>query len=89
MPQSTSTTCASWPSAGCRRSPTTSSRAALDDEEGLARNEDAFKQYRLVPRYCVDVSVRDQSTSVFGRTYSSPVGIAPTGGAGSSGAAAT
>jgi (S)-mandelate dehydrogenase len=53
----------------------------LDDEDGLARNEDAFKRYPLVPRYGVDVTTRDQSTSVFGRTYSGPVGIAPTGGA--------
>jgi L-lactate dehydrogenase (cytochrome)/(S)-mandelate dehydrogenase len=54
----------------------------LDDEDGLARNEDAFKQYPLVPRYGVDVTTRDQSTSLFGKTYSGPVGIAPTGGAG-------
>lgn len=54
----------------------------LDDEDGLARNEDAFKRIHLVPRYGVDVTVRDQSTAVFGRTYSGPVGIAPTGGAG-------
>jgi (S)-mandelate dehydrogenase len=53
----------------------------LDDEDGLARNEDAFKRYPLVPRYGVDVTTRDQSTSLFGRTYSGPVGIAPTGGA--------
>jgi L-lactate dehydrogenase (cytochrome)/(S)-mandelate dehydrogenase len=32
-----------------------------------------------VPRYCVDVTARDQSTTLFGKTYSSPVGIAPTG----------
>ena len=54
----------------------------LDDEDGLARSEDAFKQYPLVPRYGIDVTTRDQSTSLFGRTYSGPVGIAPTGGAG-------
>jgi L-lactate dehydrogenase (cytochrome)/(S)-mandelate dehydrogenase len=53
----------------------------LDDEDGLAHNENAFKRIHLVPRYGVDVTVRDQSTSLFGRTYSSPVGIAPTGGA--------
>jgi (S)-mandelate dehydrogenase len=53
----------------------------LDDEDGLARNQDAFKRIHLVPRYGVDVTVRDQSTTVFGRTYSGPVGIAPTGGA--------
>jgi (S)-mandelate dehydrogenase len=50
-----------------------------DDEVGLATNEQAFRRARVVPRYLVDVSVRDQSTTLFGRTYSSPVGIAPTG----------
>ncbi len=53
-----------------------------DDEVGLVTNEQAFRQARIVPRYLVDVSVRDQSTTLFGRTYSSPVGIAPTGLAG-------
>ncbi|HTE36692.1 MAG TPA: alpha-hydroxy acid oxidase [Reyranella sp.] len=53
-----------------------------DDEVGLATNEQAFRQARIVPRYLVDVTVRDQSTTLFGRTYSSPIGIAPTGLAG-------
>lgn len=53
-----------------------------DDEVGLVTNEQAFRKARIVPRYLVDVSVRDQSTSLFGRTYSSPIGIAPTGLAG-------
>ena len=53
-----------------------------DDETGLVTNESAFRQARIVPRYLVDVSVRDQSTTLFGRTYSSPIGIAPTGLAG-------
>ncbi len=53
-----------------------------DDEVGLVTNEQAFRQARIVPRYLVDVSVRDQSTTIFGRTYSSPIGIAPTGLAG-------
>ncbi|MGY4627120.1 alpha-hydroxy acid oxidase [Bradyrhizobium sp. USDA 4486] len=52
-----------------------------DDEVGLVTNEQAFRQTRIVPRYLVDVSVRDQSTTLFGRTYSSPIGIAPTGSA--------
>ena len=52
------------------------------DEVGLVTNEQAFRQARIVPRYLVDVSVRDQSTTLFGRTYSSPIGIAPTGLAG-------
>ena len=54
----------------------------LDDEDGLARSENAFKKFPLVPRYGIDVTTRDQSTSLFGRIYSGPVGIAPTGGAG-------
>ncbi len=53
-----------------------------DDEVGLTTNEQAFRQARIVPRYLVDVSARDQSTTLFGRTYSSVVGIAPTGLAG-------
>ena len=53
-----------------------------DDEVGLTTNEQAFRQARIVPRYLVDVSVRDQSTTLFGRTYSSPIWIAPTGLAG-------
>ncbi len=53
-----------------------------DDEVGLVTNEQAFRQTRIVPRYLVDVSVRDQSTTLFGRKYSSVIGIAPTGLAG-------
>jgi len=54
----------------------------LEDEHGLDRNTSAFRKRNLVPRYLVDVSKRDQSASIFGRTYASPFGIAPTGGAG-------
>ena len=54
----------------------------VEDEHGLARNEAAFHKHRLLPRYLVDVSKRDQSATVFGRTYSSPFGISPTGGVG-------
>ncbi len=54
----------------------------VEDERGLARNEAAFHKHRLLPRYLVDVSRRDQSATVFGRTYSSPFGISPTGGVG-------
>ena len=54
----------------------------VEDERGLARNEAAFNKHRLLPRYLVDVSKRDQSATVFGRTYSSPFGISPTGGVG-------
>jgi L-lactate dehydrogenase (cytochrome)/(S)-mandelate dehydrogenase len=54
----------------------------VEDERGLARNEAAFHKHRLLPRYLVDVSRRDQSAVVFGRTYASPFGISPTGGVG-------
>jgi (S)-mandelate dehydrogenase len=53
-----------------------------DDEVALVTNEQAFRKARIVPRYLVDVSTRDQSTTLFGRTYSSVIGIAPTGLAG-------
>jgi isopentenyl diphosphate isomerase/L-lactate dehydrogenase-like FMN-dependent dehydrogenase len=52
----------------------------LEDERGLERNTSAFHQHRLLPRYLVDVSVRDQSKTLFGQSFASPFGIAPTGG---------
>jgi len=54
----------------------------VEDEHGMARNEEAFRSVGLLPRYLVDVTKRDQSTVLFGRAYSSPFGIAPTGIAG-------
>lgn len=54
----------------------------VDSEEGLVKNEDAFVKRSLVPKYMVDVSKIDQSTELFGRTYSMPWGIGPTGGVG-------
>jgi (S)-mandelate dehydrogenase len=54
----------------------------VEDERGLARNEAAFHKHRLLPRYLVDVSTRDQSATLFGHTYKSPFGISPTGTAG-------
>ena len=54
----------------------------VEDERGLSRNEAAFARHRLLPRYLVDVSVRDQSQTIFGKTFDSPFGISPTGTAG-------
>ena len=54
----------------------------VEDERGMSRNEAAFAKHQLVPRYLVDVSVRDQSQTVFGHTFGSPFGISPTGTAG-------
>src|ERR1700759_551187 len=54
----------------------------LEDERGLDRNTAEFQKHNLLPRYLVDVSTRDQSATIFGQTFASPFGIAPTGGAG-------
>ena len=54
----------------------------VEDEHGLARNESAYARYRLIPKYLVEVSRRDQSRNLFDRTYASPFGISPTGFAG-------
>ncbi len=51
----------------------------LEDEDGIVRNEKTLRDVRLVPRYGIEVSTRDQRTELFGRTYAGPVGIAPTG----------
>jgi (S)-mandelate dehydrogenase len=52
------------------------------DEEGLAENRAAFRRHRLVPRYLVDVSRREQTVEIFGHRYASPIGISPMGIAG-------
>ena len=59
------------------RSPSTYLDGGVEDEACLAATARAFERYRLVPRYLVDIATRDQSTTLFGRTYSSPFGIAP------------
>lgn len=51
----------------------------VDGEEGLGRNEQAFINQRLVPKYMVDITKRSMKTELFGRVYDMPVGIAPTG----------
>src|SRR5262249_28699989 len=50
----------------------------LEDERGLETNTSAFHKHKLLPRYLVDVSKRDQSKSIFGQTFASPFGISPT-----------
>jgi L-lactate dehydrogenase (cytochrome)/(S)-mandelate dehydrogenase len=50
-----------------------------DDELGIAENEAAFGNYRLAPRYCVDVSQRNMATEIAGQAFAIPLGIAPTG----------
>src|SRR6195952_1871879 len=53
-----------------------------EDEVGLRTNANAFRDMRLVPRYYVDTTKREQRAKLFGRAYASPFGIAPTGMAG-------
>ena len=50
----------------------------VEGETGLQRNEQAFRRYRLMPRYLVDISKRSQATTLFGRAWASPFGICPT-----------
>ena len=54
----------------------------VDDELCLRRNREAFERYSILPRYLVDVSSRDQTTTVLGKKYSHPFGISPMGLAG-------
>lgn len=54
----------------------------VDGETGLDRNRAAFDRYRLLARYLVDVSVRSQKVTLFGREYDAPFGISPMGIAG-------
>ena len=54
----------------------------VEDEVGLRTNAKAFRDLRIVPRYYIDTSKREQRATLFGRSYASPFGIAPTGMAG-------
>lgn len=56
--------------------------SGVEDEYGVARNLDAFRQYRIMPRYLGDIAKRDQGVRLFGYDYASPFGIGPTGFAG-------
>ena len=53
-----------------------------DDEATLRANRSAFGQLTFRPRVLVDVSQRDQSTTVLGERLTTPLILAPTGMAG-------
>lgn len=53
-----------------------------EDEVTLRKNREAFERTDLHPRVLVDVSKRDQATTVLGQRVETPVLIAPTGMAG-------
>jgi L-lactate dehydrogenase (cytochrome)/(S)-mandelate dehydrogenase len=54
----------------------------VEDEVGLTTNARAFRDVKLVPRYYVDTSKREQTAKILGLSFASPFGIAPTGMAG-------
>ena len=54
--------------------------SSIDDEVTLRANREAFLRYYLRPRRLNDVSKVDMSVELFGTTYDTPIGIAPTGG---------
>ena len=50
-----------------------------ETDAAVADNRRAFTEYGFVPRVLNDVSGRDQTTTLFGKTYASPFGIPPMG----------
>ena len=53
--------------------------SGIDDEVTLRANREGFQKFQLLPRRLVDVSQLDLTMDLFGRTYGSPVVLAPTG----------
>ncbi len=53
---------------------------AAETNASLRGNRAAFDDLAFVPRTLVDVRARSQKTTLFGRTYDAPFGIAPMGG---------
>jgi len=54
----------------------------VEDDVSLANNRKVFSDIRFRPHTLVDTSRRSQAVEVFGKTFNSPFGIAPTGAAG-------
>ena len=52
---------------------------AAERNAALQGNAAAYADYFFVPRVLKDVSKRSQSTTLFGKEYSAPFGMAPTG----------
>ena len=50
-----------------------------ESDAAVRDNRKAFDEYGFVPRVLNDVSGRDQTTTLFGKTYASPFGIPPMG----------
>ena len=54
---------------------------AAETDAALRDNRRAFDEYGFVPRVLNDVSGRDQTTTLFGKSYAAPFGIPPMGSA--------
>jgi L-lactate dehydrogenase (cytochrome) len=54
---------------------------AVETDAALVDNRRAFDEYGFVPRVLNDVSGREQTTTLFGKTYAAPFGIPPMGSA--------
>jgi L-lactate dehydrogenase (cytochrome) len=54
---------------------------ATETDAALADNRHAFDEYGFVPRVLNDVSGREQTTKLFGKSYAAPFGIPPMGSA--------
>src|SRR6202166_5446641 len=54
---------------------------AAETDAALRDNRRAFDDYGFVPRVLNDVSGRDQTTTLFGKTHAAPFGIPPMGSA--------
>ena len=50
-----------------------------EDEQALARARESWARIRLTPRIGRDMARRDLSTTLFGRRWAAPLGVAPTG----------
>ncbi|KAL6258061.1 hypothetical protein P5V15_009978 [Pogonomyrmex californicus] len=53
-------------------------KSGAGEEYSVKWNKEAFKNYRIRPRFLRDVSKRDISTTVLGHKVSMPLGVAPT-----------
>ena len=53
-----------------------------DDEVAMRENRTALESIKLSPRVLIDVSVRSQEITLFGKTQKMPVIVAPTGSTG-------
>jgi L-lactate dehydrogenase (cytochrome) len=52
----------------------------VETASALRASRAVYSDYSFVPRMMIDTSARDQSVTLFGKTYSAPFGVPPLGG---------